>query len=392
MALNLTPYEVFWIFGAPAVVFSWYHIFRHMVGFVPHTEKLSHNPHPKVIFEITARKLNPSIKFSVDSIKSSCAEVGFSNYEIKLVVDEPGDNIDDADTILVPKDFTCKSKYKARAMHYALRFLPNSKDAWILHLDEDAKVTAQGISSIIKYIQKGGKPIANGPSVYPYRGNILTFYAEAQRQWTFYWLKDQLQTSTVHWLNGSNLLIRSDIEQAVGWDFVNCYISEDSRFGYEATKKFGRIFGWHGGLTIEKPPVRVKDILTQRVRWFFGGILNLRYVPKGRLPRRIYSMLAWLNGLILTLLFFILVGGVYHEPWFSHWFVIHGFTVTALFWLSRYQIGLYQNLRYSPISKIKKALLHAGLIVLAPVTDLLCTLPTVLSFIQRPKSFEITGK
>jgi egghead protein (zeste-white 4 protein) len=394
MHIHLTPYEIFWLFGIPAVIFSWYHTIRHMVGYTPRKEKLPHNPYPKIIFQIAARRATPILQISVNSIRDSCAEVGYHDYEVRLIVDEPDGNIEGAETVVVPKDYTCMSKYKARALHYSLKSLPNSKDVWILHLDEDAKVTPQCVSAIIRYIKNGGKPIANGPTVYPFKGKILPFYAEAQRMWTFFWLRDQLETSTVHWLNGSNLLIRSDIEQAVGWDFNNCYISEDSRFGYEATKKFGktRLFGWHGGLTIEQPPTSAKAVLTQRVRWFFGSILNLRYVPTGRIPRRIYSMLAWVNGLLLTLMFFILVGGVYHEPWFSHLFIYHGFTVTALFWLSRYQIGIYQNLKYSQVSGFKKVLLHLGLIVLAPVIDLLCTAPTVIALIKRPKSFEITSK
>ncbi|MDO8567464.1 MAG: glycosyltransferase family 2 protein, partial [Dehalococcoidales bacterium] len=175
----------------------------------------------------------------------------------------------------------------------------------------------------------------------------------------------------------------------VGWDFINCFISEDSRFGYEATKKLGHIFGWHGGLTIETPPASINGVIKQRTRWFFGSILNLRYVPKGRLPRRIYSILVWTNGLVLTLFFFILITGVINEPWFSQLFII-GFTV--IFWLGRYQIGVYHNLKYSPISRAKKVLLHIGIIPLAPIVDLICTLPTVISLIKRPRSFEITAK
>ena len=328
----------------------------------------------------------------IESIKKSCAEANYSHFEIIVVVDKMEEQIEGVRVIKVPDDFVCMSKFKARALHYALQHLPNSKDVWTLHLDEDARVTPHCVNSIINYIEQDGPPVANGPSVFPYDGNILTFYAEAQRQWTFYWLEDQLRTSTIHWLNGSNLLIRSDIEHSVGWDFINCYISEDSRFGYEATKKLGKIFGWHGGLTIETPPASVGSVLKQRMRWFFGSILNLRYVPRARLPRRIYSITVWLDGFILTSFFFVLILGIYQEPWFSQLFIVHGFTLTAVFWLSRYEIGVYQNLRYSTLNRFQKFLLYLGIIPLAPVVDFICTVPTILAFIRRPKSFEITGK
>ena len=393
----ITPFEIFWLFAIPAILFSWYHIVRHSIGFATSKRKaLPHNPHPEIIFQIAARKLsadlNPIIKESIEAIKSSCAEVGYSNYRIKLLVDEIAASIEGVETMLVPKDFISKSKYKARALHYGLRFLPDSKDIWIMHLDEDSKVTPQCVSSVINYISAGGKPVANGPTVFPYDGNLLTFYAEAQRQWTFYWLQDQEISSNVHWLNGSNLLVRSDVEHAVGWDFENCFISEDSRFGYETYKKLGKVFGWHGGLTIEKPPASVGSLLKQRRRWFFGSLVNFKHVPKGRIPRRIYSIAVWFDGFILTIFFFLLILGFTYEPWFSGLFYLNAFSLTALLWVGRYEVGVYQNLRFSSLSRFKKILLHIGIIPLSPVVDLICNLPTVLAFIKRPKSFEITAK
>jgi egghead protein (zeste-white 4 protein) len=388
----LTVFEICWLFGVPAAAFSWYHVARNVGKFIPPRAELPPPPLPKIIFSIAARKLTPSLQGPVDSIVKSCAEASFSNYEVKLVVDVPGAKIEGAEIILVPLDFTCMSRYKARALHYALRHLPDSKDAWTLHLDEDTLVTPQCVTRLLDYIGKGGNPVANGPTVFPYDGNILTFYAEAQRQWTFYWLMDQEKSSTVHWLNGSNLLIRSDIEHAVGWDFVNCFISEDARFGYEATKKLGKIFGWHGGLTIEKPPATIGSIIKQRTRWFYGSILNLRYVPRARLPRRIYSITAWTDGLFLTLFLFVLLTGLGREFMFSTPYTTYALAATAVFWVGRYQLGVYQNLRYTPISRLKKLLLHLGAIPLAPFVDLLCNLPTVLTLFKRPKSFEITSK
>ncbi len=389
----LTPYEIFWLFGIPAAAFSWYHIVRHVGHYIETDIKMPPGPPPKIIFSIAARSLTNVLKAPVDSIKTACAEAGFTNYEIKLVVDKIETKIDGVQTILVPPDFVCLSKFKARALHYALGSLPNSKEVWILHLDEDAIVTSQCVTSIVNYIQKGGNPVANGPSVFPYDGNILTFFAEAQRLWTLYWLMDQEMSGRVHWLNGSNLLIRTDIEHAVGWSFVNCFISEDARFGYEATKKFGKIFGWHGGLTIETPPATLGGVLKQRTRWFYGSILNLRYVPRARLPRRIYSVTAWFDGLMLTLFLFLILSTLSTDiKYFSIPHFIWAIWFTAVFWLGRYQIGVYQNLKYTPVNRTKKFLLHLAIIPLAPVIDLICSLPTVLAFIKRPKTFEITAK
>jgi cellulose synthase/poly-beta-1,6-N-acetylglucosamine synthase-like glycosyltransferase len=387
-----TPYEFIWFFVVPAAIFSWYHLARNLAGFIPVEPKVTPPPGLKIIFSIAARKLTSSLRGPVDSIKASCSAAGFTNYEIKLVVDEVENRIEGTEAVVVPKGFTCKSKYKARALVYALQFLPDSPDVWTLHLDEDALVTSQCVGNILKYIQNGGNPVANGPSVFPYDGNFITFYAECQRQWTFYWLMDQEKSSVVHWLNGSNLLIRTDIEHAVGWDFINCYISEDARFGYEGTKKLGKIFGWHGGMTIENPPASVKGLLKQRMRWFFGSILNLRYVPRARLPRRLYSISSWVDSFVLGIFLVVILTGLY--PWqrFSYSFVPWALTISTIFWLARYQIAVYQNLRFSKLNKTRKVLLHLGIIPLAPIIDFLCALPTVMALVRPPRAFEITAK
>jgi hypothetical protein len=140
----------------------------------------------------------------------------------------------------------------------------------------------------------------------------------------------------------------------------------------------------------------VKGLMKQRMRWFFGSILNFRYVPKGRLPRRLYSITAWVDGLILTVfLFAFLLADIFHVNIglrFSSQIIVDALLVTGVLWLLRYQVGVYQNLRFSALSTGKKVLLHLGIIPLAPVTDFLCALPTVLALIRPPRGFEITAK
>jgi hypothetical protein len=108
----LTPYEIIWLFAMSAAAFSWYHIAKNIRGFIPPKQKIDSDLQPKIIFSIAARRLSPSLQNPVQAIRSSCAETGFSNYEIKLVVDEMGSPVDGAETIVVPKEFACKNPRK----------------------------------------------------------------------------------------------------------------------------------------------------------------------------------------------------------------------------------------------------------------------------------------
>ncbi|MGD0793985.1 MAG: glycosyltransferase family 2 protein [Dehalococcoidales bacterium] len=395
MHLHLTAYEIIWIIIAPAVVLSWYYLIRGWKTYIPKHYLMPDNPHPRIIFLITARKITGLLNGSVQSIIASCYKCGFTNYEIKVLADKDGE-LEGAEHLIVPEDYVCHSKFKARALNYALEFTPNSPDVWTLHLDEDAQITAQTVPSILKYIKKNGNPVADGPTVFPYDGNLLTFFVEAQRCWTYFWVKRQLETSGVYWMNGSNMLIRTDVEHKIGWDFENVKYSEDTRFAYEVSKRCGKVFGWHGGLTLEKPPKTAGAAIKQRKRWYWGGILMLKHIRFNDLWYRLYSYTAWFLGFILTM--FIPIGALNHIfpkeliPTTVGFLSLGGVSLAGVLWLARYQLGLYWQLKYTPSSWIKKIGYHAGLFVLSPVIEFICTVPTILSFINPPKVFEVTDK
>ena len=392
----MTVAQIIYIILVPGIIASWYYLIRSWRTFIPRHYTMPHNPYPHIVFLITARKINGLLEESVKSIVMSCKKCQFTDYDIKILADHDG-KLDGAEHIIVPENYVCNSKFKARALNYALQHIPNSPDVWTLHLDEDAKVTPQTVCSIVDYIKKGGNPVADGPTVFPYDGNILTLFVEAHRCWTYFWVKRQLETSQVFWMNGSNMLIRSDIEHGVGWDFKDCKFSEDTRFAYEVTKKYGKVFGWHGGLTLEKPPKSPAAAITQRKRWYWGGMLQLKQMPVSRLPRRIYSSVCWFLGFVLTM--FIPIGILNHflpkdilNTTIGFISVAGTISITLILWLARYQLGLFWQLKYTPSSWLKKIGYHLTLLVLSPIIEFICTVPTLLAFIKPPKVFEITEK
>jgi hypothetical protein len=386
----MTPYELIWLIVLPIAIASWYFYLKSWKGYITKFRSLPPGPHPKIIFMIATRKPSPIVQGTIDSIHNACKEAGFDKYDIEVVADDKGVDLSGAHTILVPRDYVCNSKFKARAMNYALQFIDNSPDTWIMHKDEDSKIIPQTIFSVLHYIKSGGKPVANGPLMFPWDKNIFTFYLEAQRYWTFFWVKDQMNTGLVHWMNGSNMLIRSDIEHQIGWDFPDCPYSEDSRFAWEAGKRLGKVFGWHGGLTIEKPAKTFMSAMRQRRRWYAGWFFLLKYMYWRVWLYRSYSNVVW------ALSFFVLI--LAPLTWFGIWdnklFLLTGVTgasITFLHWM-RPQMGLYYNLRYTKFSKVKKFFFHIGYLPFTWIVDFMNTFPTIWALVSPPKTFEITEK
>ncbi len=154
----------------------------------------------------------------------------------------------------------------------------NTSDIWIYHLDDESMITKQGLLSILDHADNNREPIAEGLITYPNKINVgskLVKYLDAVRPTFCYtccaMLKSQKKPD---WLHGSNLLLRADIEKEIGWDFPNT-CAEDSLFGYIAYKKYGGIFGWHGGVLEEQSPFTFSDFIKQRQRWIKGTFENL---------------------------------------------------------------------------------------------------------------------
>ena len=391
-------YEALWVLILGAVAACWVHVLRNWDTFqvdpsFARERKLgSQDPH--IVFLIAARYSSPIVQKTIDTIPPNCRINDFDDYEIKVVVDNDRYSLRDAQVIVVPPDYVCSSKYKSRSLNYALQFLPNSQRDWIFHLDEDTLVTSGGIAKIISHIQKGGKPVANGPSLFPcdkeHGLKLFGKLGEAQRHWTFYWLASMLKGGNPLWLNGSNLLIRSDVEHSVGWNFGIAF-SEDRRFGYEAHKKFGRgIFGWHGGLTFEQYSASVEGLVKQRRRWAAGAVVNYSYVPQvlQLKVRRLYALMAVVMGAIFCLLGLIL--GPIIQPSLLPIFY-YGMAVTGCLWLARYLLGLHMNLKFSDLPRRERFLHYLGLL-LAPVVEITCGLAATVGMISRPTVFDITPK
>jgi len=195
------------------------------------------------------------------------------------------------------------------------------------------------------------------------------------------------------YIHGSNLLVRSDVEEEVSWQNGKT-LAEDTLFAINAKLKFGsKIFGWHGGVVEEKSPLNLKDLIKQRKRWFYGLIMNFKYFSRKEKVRQTFRALIWVPGLISGIVSII----TYVVPFFAHEYTqnIHPglkifFTITTGMWLFSYQIGAFLNGKYLPLKK--RIGLHFLTLVSAIFIGLLECLTPLISIIRKPKTFEVIRK
>jgi cellulose synthase/poly-beta-1,6-N-acetylglucosamine synthase-like glycosyltransferase len=263
--------------------------------------------------------------------------------------------------------------------------------------------------------------------------NRIAALAESIRPFHCYDCISQMANPPPVHMHGSNLLVRADVEDKVGWDHSET-VAEDQLFGVKVHDQYGSVFGWHGGILLEQPPLYLRDHFRQRSRWVTGTLQNLKYLPM-KMRFRIYFKVStyWLGFLsavasITMYTYYFLANAIgllmhmanieYAQPrisslpiatpesialalqrgakfslvWQDLISLVMGVSLLASFaiWLLSYQIGLHQTLRNSEMKGSKKALLHLEQLLLSPIIGLVETMPAfyaILKFYVCPKPF-----
>jgi egghead protein (zeste-white 4 protein) len=138
---------------------------------------------------------------------------------------------------------------------------------------------------------------------------FLAARADTLRPFCCFECIDFMHKGSPAYIHGSNLLIRSDVEEEVGWENGKT-IAEDTLFAVSARTKCGsNSFGWHGGVIEEKSPLSLRDLVKQRKRWFYGLIQNLKFIPlKERIvqgSRALLWSLGFYSGIVSIIALFV---------------------------------------------------------------------------------------
>jgi cellulose synthase/poly-beta-1,6-N-acetylglucosamine synthase-like glycosyltransferase len=369
----------------------------------------------------------------------SASAVNFGNYQISVVTDDPADARTlkemKCEAVVVPNSFTTNAIRKGRALQYAVEYRRrngmNTSKYWIFHMDDESYVTPQTILALLKAIREGGAVASEGPIFYPLKfesANRLTAIAESIRPFACYDCVSQMTNPPPVHMHGSNLLVRSDVEDAIGWQF-GPILAEDQMFGYKVFEKYGTgSMGWHGGMLLEQPPLSIKDHFFQRRRWVLGTLQNLRKFPRRHQFRLLYRSVTYFLGfasavssvavmafnylMIFTMQDYARItdvfsissrlGGDFSASGLSFDLLLKllasvnpvEFVIAAIMffilvvWLGSYQLGLFSNLKYSKIGWPKRILFHAQALVIAPAIGLVETFPAFWATLE----YCITGR
>lgn len=368
---------------------------------------------------VATENVLPALRRVLDSIYNYTPEF-FQNFSVDLVIDEgssgegklrqfvAGKN--NARIIVVPSDFQCQNGAiaKARALEYSVIYRRNlgetSADEFVYHLDDDTSVTRETISSLAGFINTRSDKydLAQGILTFPHEfcKSGISRIADSVRP------SDDLTrffffTGTLHiplaGLHGEHLLVRANVEDSIGWDFGPTKV-EDSAFGLEFAKQFGRRSYFLNSRVQGSSPQSLKDLIRQRRRWY-SGIISLAFSRRNRslskIPLMIYALITMFSPLQYILVVF-LISAIISTPAFPESFLflpLWAINFSYQLWL--YEEGYNINSESSSGKKVGRSWMRFLIMPLIYVSGSIEATAVALGFIdylKKDNSFQVIEK
>lgn len=215
--------------------------------------------------------------------------------------------------VTVPRAYVTAggTRFKARANHFAheLRVAEREDrdDVWVLHMDDDTGVGADTVESLAGFIvcsraEGRERHLAQGVLTYPreYAGSRLVWLADAIRPGCDISLFSGAtgRGSPRCGLHGELLLVRANVEAAIGWDFGPSCLVEDAHFAMVFCDLYPGRSAWFPGRCYGASPVSVRDFVRQRERWVWGllELATRSSVPWRRRAPLLKNVAVWSCG------------------------------------------------------------------------------------------------
>lgn len=295
---------------------------------------------------------------------------------------------------------------KARALHYMVEVhRRDPEDCYVVHYDEESVLTPLNLARLVVQLLRHPVGISEGMISYGLdwnRATLLNKAMESNRPFGCHECYSVMTSPPPMHLHGSNLVVRQDLENELGWDIGTlegtALVAEDLVFGLAAYARFGSdVFGWHRAEMIEQPPFTVRAAYRQRERWVFGALQALEHLQKrpeweglgrrvrwhvgtvvrGRVLTYALGFPVSLLALVFNLVGFVAVGielaGGAEVP--GPGVSVYGIVAACglVLWLAGTQLGLFYNLRYSGATGWQRIRDHLLVLVVTPVAGLVDT-------------------
>ena len=357
---------------------------------------------------VTAGKNIDVVLGTIRRCQAEMAKTPLAPYVIEVVIDEcenvallPLEDVD-VRVIVVPREYVTpnKSRFKARALHYALFNSQLSETAWIVHLDEETQPTQSAIKGVCKFIcqeeASGRLRIGQGALLYHREWERHPFLTLADNvrtgdDFARFYLQHSLGV-TLFGLHGSFIVVRNDVEKATGgFDFgPQGDITEDAFWAVKAMQN-GLRCAWVDGFLEEQSCLSLIDFLRQRRRWFHGLVKTVLYAPvklRWRLGLGLNTMLWALAPFAVVYTVFKLFYGVEIPPVVGV-LASYSFATFALWYVT----GLKANMDEHGIKNFwKRVQLMLLQIFLVPVFCVLEGLGVAWGLASQANGFQVVKK
>ncbi|MCD6514251.1 MAG: glycosyltransferase [Candidatus Odinarchaeota archaeon] len=222
----------------------------------------------------------------------------FAEYKIYVLTEEYASLIPEikrypVDVVIVPRSYTCKAKYKARALNYFVETRVK-ENMWYVFLDDDSYPLDDNFLYELPIFEKKGYVAGNGILI-PRRGRSkLTYLADFLRTATdLLFLRFTLGVLRRPWLfglHGELLIVKGWVLKEIGFNFDS--IAEDSRFAAEIFRKKYRTFQTTTEVSILSPN-SVSAFWRQRARWIRGILHDVKEYPSPLREITLITMILW---------------------------------------------------------------------------------------------------
>ncbi len=357
---------------------------------------------------VTAGKNIAVVLSTIRRCRHEMAMTPLAPYVIEVVIDECGNVAllphEDLDVrvIVVPREYATpnNSRFKARALHYALLKSQISATDWIVHLDEETQPTPSAIKGICKFIcqeeASGCLRIGQGALLYHREWERHPFLTLADNvrtgdDFARFYLQHRLGI-TIFGLHGSFIVVRNDVQKATGgFDFgPHGDITEDAFWAVRAMEN-GLRCAWVEGYLEEQSCQSVFDFLRQRRRWFHGLVKTVLYAPvklRWRFGIGVNTVLWALAPFAIFETMFTIADGV-EIPFGVRALASYSFATYALWYVT----GLKANMDEHGIKSISARLgLFLLQLLLIPLFCFLEGLGVAWGLASQAKGFEVVKK